>query len=118
VSEEAEQCAVIEWSLRYDKLRWLHSSLNGAYLHGTKEQRARQWKKLEKQGAKSGVLDLFLPVVMPPYHGLYIEMKYGKNKLTDKQAEFRDHCESQGYKVVICYTSAEAINAIKNYMRM
>lgn len=35
---------------------------------------------LKKQGVKAGVPDLFLPVGRGSYHGLFIELKYGKNK--------------------------------------
>lgn len=119
-SEAGEQKAVIEWSLMYDKLKWLHAIPNGAFLAGDKKRRAAQMAKLKSQGLKVGVLDLFLPVVMPPYHGLYIEMKRpdGKGKLTQEQKDFRDHCEMQGYKVLKCDTAGEAICGIQTYMRM
>ena len=32
--------------------------------------------------------DLFLPVGRGSYHGLFIELKYGKNKPTEKQTEW------------------------------
>lgn len=112
MSEELEQCAVIQWSLMYDKLEWLHAIPNG----GLRNKKVAS--KLKKSGVKAGVHDLFLPVVKPPYHGMYIEMKYGDNKLTKKQIEFKEHCESQGYKSVTCYTAGEAIREIQDYMRM
>ena len=117
-SEKLEQEAVIQWSKMYDSLRWLHSSLNGAFLQGDKAERARRWKSLERQGAKNGILDLFLPVWKPPYHGLYIEMKYGKNKMTDSQSEYAKFAELNQFKVVTCYNAGEAICAIQTYMGM
>lgn len=33
---------------------------------------------LKRQGVKAGVPDLFLPVSRGGYHGLFIELKYGK----------------------------------------
>ena len=117
--EGQEQAAVIEWSLLYPELRWLHSSLNGAFLAGNNRvERAKRWGILKKQGAKTGVHDLFLPVVRQPYHGLYIEMKNPETRsgLSSDQIDFRDHCEEQGYKMVTCWTAGEAICAIQRYM--
>ena len=110
--EELEQRAVIQWSELYQELRWLHHIPNGGHRHKVTAA------KLKAMGVKSGVLDLFLPVVRLPYHGLYIEMKNPetKSKLSKTQIEFSEHCEYQGYKVVTCWTAGEAIGAIKTYM--
>lgn len=115
--EGPEQAALFEWAAYYPQLKWLHSSLNGAHLHGNKVQRAKQWAKLKKQGAKKGVLDVFLPMVTAEYPGLYIEMKRsdGKGSMTTEQLEFKEYAEQQGYKVVVCLGTRAAINAIKEY---
>ena len=44
--------------------------------------------KMKKEGMKNGVSDVCLPLARGIYHGFYIEMKYGKNKLTDEQLLF------------------------------
>lgn len=36
---------------------------------------------LKRQGVKAGVPDLFLPVPRGGYHGLYIELKFGKKNI-------------------------------------
>lgn len=115
--ETKEQVALFEWAAYYPQLAWMHANLNGAYLHGNKLQRAIQWAKLKAQGAKVGILDVFLPLPVAPYHGLYIEMKRsdGKGRLTLKQKEFRDYAELQGYKCVVCEGTKAAIEAIKAY---
>ena len=117
--EGQEQAAVIEWSLLYPELKWLYAIPNGAFLAGkNKAERAKRWNFLKKTGAKKGVHDLCLPVVKPPYHGMYIEMKNPETRsgLTPDQIDFRDHCEEQGYKMVTCWTAGEAICAIQSYM--
>lgn len=115
--EYREQAAFFDWADYYPQLKWMHASLNGAFLHGDKVERAIQWARLKKQGAKTGVLDVFLPMVMPPYAGLYIEMKRsdGKGKLTDDQGDFMAYAELQGYKCVVCEGTRAAIQAVKEY---
>ena len=73
---------------------------------------------LKKEGVKAGILDVFLPYPAQGYHGLMIEFKYGKNKLTDNQREYADYLVKNGYKVVIAYSWLEAKDAIKIYLGM
>jgi len=118
--ESLQQKAVIEWAKWYPSLKWLHSSLNGAMLHGSKLSRAKQWNKLKAEGAKKGVLDLFLPQARNGYHGLYIEMKRadGKGRLTPEQKTFSKDQTNAGYLCVVCNGADEAIREIKEYMDM
>lgn len=72
--------------------------------------------KLKKEGMSSGVPDLFLPIIKNGYGGLWIEMKYGKNKLTKNQKSWIDYLDKAGYKCEVCYSADHAILAIKRYM--
>ena len=115
--ESAHQASVIEWAKwaikanpsRYPHLDMLHCSLNGVKLSGT------QAKVAKGQGMLSGVPDLFLPVPKNGFHGLYIEMKSEKGKITDNQHWFLTNAEGLGYKTVVCYSANEAISAIQAY---
>lgn len=71
---------------------------------------------LKRQGVKAGVPDLMIPVAKQGYHGLFIEMKVGYNKPTDKQVGWINLLIKNGYLVKVCYGSDEAINLITNYM--
>ena len=71
---------------------------------------------LKRQGVKAGVPDLCLPVPKEGYHGLYIEMKYGKNKPTDNQEEWLESLRQYGYKTAVCYGADEARETIKQYI--
>ena len=90
-------------------LNMLHCSLNGVKLSATQARIAKA------QGMLSGVPDLFLPVPRGCFHGLYIEMKSEKGRLTDNQKWFLSNAESLGYKTVVCYSANEAIEKIKEY---
>ena len=115
--ESAYQTQVVEWSRwaykanpsRYPMLNMLHCSLNGVKLSGT------QAKIAKGQGMLSGVPDLFLPVPKNGYHGLFIEMKSEKGRVTENQHWFLTNADSVGYKTVICYSAKEAISAIEAY---
>ena len=111
--EAIEQAKVIAWARanenNYPYLWMLHSSLNGVKM--TKAQAGRAIA----QGMLSGVPDLFLPVPKNGYHGLFIEMKYGSNKVTENQEKFLQNAANVGYSVVVCYSANEAIKRIEYY---
>ena len=70
-------------------------------------------KKLKAEGALSGVWDLFFSVPIGEFGGLFIECKYGYNKLTDEQIIFRE--QNPEYQYVVVWTVGEAIDAIQKY---
>lgn len=115
--EAAQQQQVVEWSkwaykanpTRYPNLDLLHCSLNGVKLTKTQSGIAKG------QGMLSGVPDLFLPVPRQNYHGLYIEMKSEKGRVTDNQEWFLSKTEGLGYKTAVCYSANEAIKTIQDY---
>ena len=82
-SEATEQERVINWATFYAKdfpeLALLYHIPNG----GSRNQ--LEAANLKRQGVKAGVPDLCLPVPRNGKHGLYVEMKWQKNKTTDKQ---------------------------------
>ena len=113
--EAIEQAKVIAWARanenNYPYLWMLHSSLNGVKM--TKAQAGRAIA----QGMLSGVPDLFLPVPKNGYHGLFIEMKYGSNKVTENQEKFLQNAANVGYAISVCYSAQEAIKRIEDYYK-
>lgn len=73
---------------------------------------------LKRQGLKSGVPDICLPVPRGKYHGLYIEMKYGDNKTTKNQRKWLDMLSGQGYKTAVCYDWISAAEVIFKYLEI
>ena len=79
---------------------------------------------LKAEGVLSGVWDLLLMEPQKndgtdsyiPYHGLWIEMKYGKNGLTENQKLFKEKAEKRNYKCVICKTFDEFKKEIDEYL--
>jgi len=72
---------------------------------------------LKAEGVLPGVPDLFLMEASGEYHGLYIEMKFGKNGLTSEQISFFAKAQQRGYKCVVCKSPEEFINEIQNYLK-
>ena len=68
-------------------------------------------------GLKNGVPDICLPAPRGKYHGLYIEMKVGRNTPTDSQAKYLEFLTAQGYCAVWCVGANNAINTIKSYLK-
>jgi len=71
--------------------------------------------KMKAEGVKAGVWDIFVPFPTVWHHGLFIEMKWGSNKLTKTQKTFKDHIREHGYATAICYNGEEAFNVIMEY---
>ncbi len=94
----------------YPELKWMHHIPNGG------KRPKSTGNSMKKQGLKSGVWDIFLPVAKCHFHGLYIEMKHGKNTLSEAQAQFGFFAEEQGYMCRVCYSKEQAIDIITDYM--
>ena len=116
MTEAQEQKLLIKWTQqpsireKFPCLALLHHIPNGG------KRSAIEGKHLKEMGVKSGVPDLFLPVPNAKYHGLYIEMKVGKNTTSDSQEWWIEHLRKQGYKVAICYGWEEAAAELTEYL--
>lgn len=75
-------------------------------------------KKLKFEGVKAGVPDIVLPVSRGGYHGLYIELKVGKNKPSNEQKEWLRRLKQEGYYTEWCIGSKQAIEVIEKYLEM
>lgn len=114
MSEHTEQVTLMNWcklmERSYPQLALIFSIPNGGKRHiGTA-------RKLKAEGVKSGVPDIFLSVAKNGKHGLYIELKYGKNKPSKNQLEWLSALSDEGYEAKVCYGFDEAKKVICNYM--
>ena len=112
--EYLEQCEVFRWAKmqewKFPHLKFLHASLNGVRLT------MGQSKKMSLSGMRRGVADICLPFKNEHHTQLFIEMKHGKNKLTEDQAKFERFVCAGGADYVVAYSALEAIAAIKKYL--
>lgn len=120
--EAAEQAALFEWARAQAHvlpgIRLMFAIPNGAYLQGGTAQRAAQWAKLRKQGARPGVHDVMLPVPRGEYHGLWLEMKAPRPHHAEVSAEQQAWLVdmlAQGYQAHVCYGWIDAVAKINLY---
>ena len=109
--EAQEQAAYFEWAAYVPQLKWAHAIPNG----GRRDK--IEAANLKRQGVKAGVSDIFIPVPCGGFHGLYIELKVGKNKPSEKQTEFQKDMLKAGYLTAVCYGAEEAIEVTKKYLK-
>jgi hypothetical protein len=110
MSEHEEQAKLFGWTRNHPKLPWMFAIPNGGLRNKATAVR------MKSEGVKAGVWDIFLPVPSGQYHGLFIEMKWGKNTLTPAQKEFGDYATQQGYCCKVAYSADEAIEIIDEYL--
>ena len=67
-------------------------------------------------GVVPGVPDLFIRIACHGYHGLYIELKTEKGRLSDKQRRFADSAVADGYKFVVVRSLDEFMRVVKTYL--
>lgn len=113
--EAQEQTALFNWAFlsrgKYPELDLLYHIPNGG------SRNRLEAANLKRQGVKAGVPDICLPVARGGFHGLYIEMKAGKNKTTDKQNKWLAALNAQGYCTAVCYNWQEAKELLENYLK-
>ena len=108
-SEDAEQEAVVEYC------DLLHIPI--VHIPNEGKRSLSYAARMKRMGLRSGFPDLLVPLARGDYHGLFIEMKYGKNKTTKEQKEWLERLSGEGYACAVCYNAAEAIKTIESYNR-
>jgi hypothetical protein len=109
-SEHIEQCKVIAFCDSYPMLRNTFAIPNGG------KRTMVTAMKMQAEGLRSGVCDLFIPLPTNTYHGLFIEMKKLKGGVTsENQKDWINRLNKAGYKAVVCKGHMEAINVICEY---
>jgi len=113
-NESIEQQALFQWSKlmqgQYPELKLLHAIGNGG------KRNLIEAVRMKKEGVLSGVSDIMLPVARNGFHGLYIELKAGKNKASSNQKWWIAETTKQGYYSVVCFGWIEASEIIKRYL--
>ena len=114
--EFLEQAALFAWArlscvqIRHPGIDLLSSSLNGVKL--TKAQAG----KAKAAGMLKGEWDVRLPVARGAFVGLAIEMKAGRNTLTEEQRWYGQRLRDEGWCTSVCYSWEDARDAIVSYL--
>ena len=114
--EAKEQESLFIWAKMqenvYPELKLLFHIANGGSRHKLEAY------ALKRQGVKSGIPDLMLPVSRGGYHGLFIELKVGKNKTSTNQDWWLDELCNQGYRCEVSYGFEKAKETILQYLKL
>lgn len=120
MSERDEQKALFEWAAKVEgrrpELAMLFAIPNSGGYKGGFRSNARIVAEMKRQGLKPGVPDICLPVARRGRHGLFIELKAGKGKATEKQLDWIAALVSQGYHAAVCRGWDEARAVIEEYL--
>ena len=74
--------------------------------------------KLKRKGVKSGVPDIVILEPRGIYHGLFLELKVGKNKTTPNQEKWKSDLNKRNYLCLVSYSLEESENIIKKYLSL
>ena len=111
-SESIMQARFFTWLLiKYPKLR-----LNCFAIPNGGSRHVLEAINLKRAGVTPGIPDIFCAISKDKWHGLFIEFKYGKNKLTDSQKLMFDNFSKSDYKCAVCYSLEEAEKVFEEYI--
>lgn len=74
-------------------------------------------RRFKAEGVLAGFPDIGVFEPRAPYHGLFIEFKFGKNKLSPEQKAVRIRLEQAGYRYVVSYSAMDAIKELEEYLK-
>lgn len=114
--EEIEQINLFRWAefaeRIYPELKLMYHVPNEG------KRSASTGSRLKQAGLKPGVPDIVLPVARGGYIGLYIELKYGRNKATENQKMWLRELRDQRHLTSVCYGWEQAKDLIESYMKL
>ncbi len=77
---------------------------------------SRTGAKLNAQGTRKGIPDLFLPVPRGKHCGLVIEVKAPQGRVSKYQKTWIEFLEKMGWRTEVCRSVAECIDVTINYL--
>lgn len=116
--ETAVQIALVDW------VKYQHPRIKGAIIKIDNEgKRTVQGHVLARRcGLRKGASDLFIAYPSQKYHGLFIEVKPQKYKVTasnkehhDYQMQFIDEMNSYGYYAEMCIGYEHGVKILEGY---
>lgn len=98
------------------RMKWpdiiIHHSPNGG------KRGALEAMRFQRMGTTAGWPDLQIPVPSGSFHGLFIELKSEKGRLTDKQEAMIEKLRRYGYRVEVCRSVEEFLKVCTEYFSL
>lgn len=76
----------------------------------------KQAKQFKAQGVRAGIPDVMILKGVGEYHGFAAELKVGRNKPTERQAEVIKQMKQEGWFVVVSYSLDQFAREFSGYM--
>ena len=109
-TEASHQMALFAWASDKPELRWM------LRIGNEDNQSAARGARAKAMGLRRGVADILLPVPAHGLCGLWLELKYGRNKQSPDQIAFADAMRAAGYGYCLAYSWQEAAGIINLWM--
>lgn len=124
MSEHEEQCLLFGYARQMEQyvpefslLFAVPNEQSGGWKTSSKGKRYNPHASSRRaEGMKGGVPDVFLPVPRGDYHGMWVEMKYGRNYLSEEQINWCAALVEQSYRVDVWYSAEDAFEALCEYL--
>lgn len=114
LTERQQQQRVVKWAQEHEadfpELKLLY------HVPNERKCSPQQGRQMKLMGVRSGVPDLCLPVARAGFHGLYIEMKSEKGKVSENQKFWIENLTAQGFQTAVCHSWLEAVQVLENYL--
>ena len=95
---------------QYPELELMYAIPNGADVSG------RHRIRLVREGLKSGMPDIHLPVSRHGYHSLYLELKTGTGRTSRNQERMMNLLEDHGNLCKVSRSLHESIRILEEYL--
>jgi hypothetical protein len=113
--EDAELIAFFDWvawqSKRNPILQVIH------HVENERKCSIAQGNRRKRKGVKAGIPDIVCPIPSGDFHGLYIEMKTKKGKISPEQERMMRLLHGLGHCVRVAYSGKEAISILEAYLK-
>lgn len=109
-TENEIQSAFFQWARLHHEAKRAYAIPNGG------KRSKSEAGRLKAEGVRAGVLDVHLPLARGGAHGLYIEFKSSKGRLSTEQSEEIDRLVADGFAVAVCRSSVSAVELTQAYL--
>lgn len=113
-SESAEQKAFFCWLRMMQAQRWPNLVCFAVPNGGARNPATGA--RMKQEGVLAGVPDIFLAKSACGKHGMFIEMKTKRGRVSERQRDLFPLLESAGYAVVVARGWKEAADAVELYL--
>jgi hypothetical protein len=111
MTEHQEQCAYFRWVAYAYPKKLIFAIPNG----GNRE--AKTGAMMKREGVKAGIPDIMVASANGVYHGLFIEMKAAKGRLSESQKAVMEQLLGEGYLIEVCRSWQEAKEITEKYLK-